>query len=296
MGEVWGWMTASWPERLRGYAVPDVRSRWDVRDTIRYALGVGAALGDSDETRFVYEAGLVALPTMALTLGTPGFWLMEPDLGLDWAQILHSEQSLKLHRPLPAEGDLIGKTWIGPLADKGAGSAALLHCIRHLYDPTTQALVAEMEELWRLRGAGGFGGENIPLGLGFAPMPTDLPDRSVALPTARNQALLYRLTGDRNPLHALPTIAAQAGFDQPILHGLATMGLVARALIQACGDGDAARLTAIKMRFTAPVLPGDKVVTEIWDEAGSVRFRARVLTRDAVVVDGGSATFIKEKA
>jgi acyl dehydratase len=287
-------MTESWPDRLRAHSVPDIRSRWDVRDTIRYALGVGAALSDIDETAFVFEGGLVALPTMGLTLGTPGFWLMEPELGLDWPQILHGEQSLTLHRPLPAEGEVIGKTWIGPLSDKGAGKPALLHCIRHLYDSASKDLIAEMEELWVLRGAGGFGGQNAPVGVGLDDMPDGPPDAALNLPTARNQAVLYRLTGDRNPLHILPEVAAKGGFERPILHGLATMGLIGRALLQMRCDGDAARLTAMKLRFTAPVYPGDEVVTEIWDEDDAVRFRATVPARGAVVVDCGSATVIKE--
>jgi acyl dehydratase len=287
-------MIASWPDRLRAHSVPDVRSRWDVRDTIRYALGVGAALSDIDETRFVYEDGLVALPAMALTLGTPGFWLMEPELGLDWPQILHGEQSLTLHRPLPAEGDVIGKTWIGPLSDKGAGKPALLHCIRHLYDPVTKDLIAEMEELWVLRSAGGFGGQNVPLGVGLDDMPDGQPDAVLTLPTARNQAALYRLTGDRNPLHVLSDVAAKGGFDRPILHGLATMGLIGRALVPMHCGGDATRLTAMKLRFTAPVYPGDEVMTEIWDTDDAFRFRATVPARSVVVVDCGSATVIKE--
>jgi acyl dehydratase len=289
-------MTASWPDRLRAYRVPDVRSRWDVRDAIRYALGVGAALSDIDETQFVFEDGLVALPTMALTLGTPGFWLMEPELGLDWPQILHGEQSMTLHRPLPAEGDVIGKTWIGPLSDKGVGKPALLHCIRHLYDPASKDLIAEMEELWVLRDAGGFGGRNIPLGVGLVAMPEGAPDAALALPTARNQAALYRLTGDRNPLHILPDVAAKGGFERTILHGLATMGLIGRALIQMLSNGEAARLNAMKLRFTAPVYPGDEVMTEVWDGDEAVRFRATVPARGVVVVDCGSATVIKEKS
>ena len=287
-------MTASWPDRLRAYRVPDVRSRWDVRDTIRYALGVGAGLSDIDEMGFVFEDGLAALPTMALMLGTPGFWLMEPELGLHWQKILHGEQSLKLHRPLPPDGDVIGKTWIGPLSDKGMEKPALLHCIRHLYDPANKALVAEMEELWVVRGVGGFGGENVPLGVGLDAMPDGPPDAALELPTARNQAALYRLTGDRNPLHILPEIAREGGFDRPTLHGLATMGLIGRALIHARCKGDAARLSAMKLRFTAPVFPGDEVLTEIWDAGDTVRFRARVPSRDVVVADCGSAVILEE--
>jgi acyl dehydratase len=282
-------MTANWVDRLRSYTVPDVRDKWGVRETILYALGVGASLSEIDETQFVFEDGLVALPMMALVLGTPGFWLTNEELGLDWKLILHGEQSMKLLRPLPATGDLIGKTWIGPIADKGPGKPAMLHCTRQLFDPLTKELVAEMQDVCVLRGMGSFGGENLRLTVVDETRPQGAPDKTITLPTSRNQAAIYRLSRDRNPLHVVPAVAAQAGFERPILHGLSTFGVIGRALIHACCDGDATRLTEMRLRFTAPVYPGDIVLTEVWREDETVRFRASVPSRNVVVADYGSA-------
>jgi acyl dehydratase len=276
--------------RLRGFLVPETRDRYDRRDTILYALGVGAGLSDLDETALVFERDLLALPTMALVLGTPGFWLMDRATGLDWPRILHGEQSLRLFRPLPPEGDVIGRTTIAEVSDKGPGKPAMLRCTRELSDGVTGVRIAALDEIWVLRGAGGFGGDNIALSPVSPPLPDRAPDAALALPTTRNQAMLYRLTGDRNPVHVDPGIAAAGGFERPILHGLATMGLVARALVRLACDGDPRRLSAMRLRFTAPVFPGDVILTELWEEERALRFRARVPARGVTVIDGGSAT------
>lgn len=279
-------------DRLLSYRVPEYRESYDLRDTILYALGVGAGLSENvDELGFLYERDLKALPTMALVLGTPGFWAMDPKTGLDWQHILHGEESLVLHRPIEAEGELVGKTWVEDIADKGPGKPVMIRSRRTL-STLSGLLVAEMSELWVVRGAGGFGGErNLP-GEPLPPLP-DLPaDCTIELPTSRNQALIYRLSGDRNPLHADPELARSVGFDGPILHGLSTMGVIGRALIHMCAEGNPRHLRSMKLRFTAPVVPGDVIATEIWDEGdGSARFRASVPARGVVVADCGIATF-----
>lgn len=276
--------------RLRAFRIPETRDRYDRRDTILYALGVGAGLSDLDETAMVFERDLLALPTMAAVLGTPGFWLMDRATGLDWPRILHGEQSLKLFRPLSPEGYVIGRTTIGELSDKGPGKSVMLRCVRELSDGETGAQIALLEEIWVLRWAGGFGGDNIALTPALPPMPDRAPDAALALPTAHNQAMLYRLTGDRNPLHIDPGTAAAGGFERPILHGLATMGLTARALVHLACDGDPRRLSAMRLRFTAPTFPGDVVLTEMWEEGATLRFRASVPARAVTVIDGGFAT------
>lgn len=276
-------------DRLRSYRIPPVREACDVREAILYALGVGAGLSDLDERALVFERDPRVLPTMALVLGTPGFWPMDPELGLDWPTILHGEQTLRLFRPLQPGQQLTGRIEIGEVADKGPGKPALVRARRILTTPN-DAILAEMDETWVLRGAGGFGGErDLPASPGRA-LPARPADAAVALPTARNQAALYRLTGDRNPLHIDPETAGMGGFDRPILHGLSTMGVVGRALIHLCGGGDPHRLTAMSLRFTAPVFPGETIRTEIWrDDDGSVLFRAAVAERNVVVIDGGVA-------
>ena len=230
-------------ERLRRYKVPDARDLYDPRDAILYALGTGAGLSAQvDELDMVFERNLKVLPTMALVLGTAGFWLMDPAVGLDWPRILHGEQSLVLHRPLDPQDELTGSTRIGEIADKGPGKPALFRAYRTLKDLGGN-VVAEMTELWVLREAGGFGGARALPGPDPEPLPAAPAPFSLDLPTSRQQALIYRLSGDRNPLHVHPETARLGGFDQPILHGLSTMGLVARALVHLHCGGDPQRPT-----------------------------------------------------
>ncbi|GAB4153508.1 MAG: MaoC/PaaZ C-terminal domain-containing protein [Sphingomonadales bacterium] len=277
-------------DRLRQWRIAPARSQYGRDDTIIYALGVGAGLSDWPEEQFVYEDGLAALPSMALTLGTPGFWAMDPALGLDWPMILHGEQSLRMHRPLPPAGDVTGQTEIGAIADKGTGRAALLQSTHKLFDTASGAPVATMEAVWVLRGAGGFGGADVAVGPALTTMPTRAADLEVTLPTSPQQAMLYRLTGDRNPLHILPAIARQAGFERPILHGLSTFGVIARALIHGCCAGNAERLQAMRLRFSAPVYPGDVLTTRIWRQASNqLSFQTICQARDVIVADGGDA-------
>jgi acyl dehydratase len=204
--------------------------------------------------------------------------------------VLHGEQSFRLHRPLEPEGDISGETRVASLRDRGPGKPVTMHCTRELVDGATGAPVASLEELWVLRGAGGFGGEDRPNALALPAMPERAADLSLDLPTAANQAALYRLTGDRNPLHIDPATAREAGLARPILHGLATMGLVGRAIVHLVCEGDPRRLSAMRLRFTAPVLPGDVIRTELWDHGdGRFRFRASVPARDVRVIDCGGA-------
>lgn len=276
-------------EKLRAYAIPQTRDDYDPRDVILYALGVGAGLAEEiDETAFLFERRLQALPTMALVLGTPGFWAMDPQSGLDWLNILHGEQRLKLHRPLDPDGTLIGDTVVTDIADKGPGKAAMLRATKRLTSPGG-TLVAEATETWFIRGAGGFGGPRDLPGDSLPGIPDRAPDYDITLPTSRAQAAIYRLSGDRNPLHIDPAVARSTGLDRPILHGLATMGLAARALIHTCCAGDAARLREIGLRFTAPVYPGDTIRTLVWQDDDTLHFRCDAVERGVRVVDNGIA-------
>lgn len=274
---------------LRAYSVPQTQDDYDPRDAILYALGVGAGLSEEiDETSLLFERQLQALPTMALVLGSPGFWAMDPKSGLDWLGILHGEQRLVLHAPLDPAGTLIGTTEVTDLADKGPGKAALVRAIKRLHTPGG-TLVAETTETWIVQGAGGFGGPRALPGDPLAPVPQRDPDFAITLPTSRAQAATYRLSGDRNPLHIDPETARKAGFDRPILHGLSTMGLIGRALIHAACNSDAARLREIALRFTAPVYPGDTIRTLIWQDGRTLHFQADAMERGSRVIDNGIA-------
>lgn len=277
-------------DKLKTWHFPDLEHRYEVKDTILYALGVGCGADpmDRSELPFVYEEGLKALPTMAVVLGYPGFWLKDPDTGVDWRKILHGEQGLVIHRPLPASGTVIGRTRVTEIVDKGPGKGALLYSDRDVIDKASGDLLATLTSTTFIRGEGGFGGPSGP-----SPEPHALPDRApdetVDLKTLPQAALIYRLSGDDNPLHADPDVAAVAGFERPILHGLCTYAVAGRAVLKACCGNDPARLRRFNVRFSAPVLPGETIRTEIWRSGSTVSFRARVVERDIVVLNNGLA-------
>lgn len=273
--------------KLLAHRIPSARDDYDPRDAIIYALGVGAGLSAGiDERRFLYERELVVLPTMALVLGTPGFWPMDPASGLDWLSILHGEQRLRLFRPLEPAGTLVGETRITDVADQGAGKEALVRAVKQLKS-LGGTLVAEATETWVVRGAGGFGGaRDLPVDP-LPPVPERAPDAVVELPTALAQAATYRLAGDRNPLHIDPAYAARAGFDRPILHAASSLGVAARAIIHGAAGGDATRLSSIAGRFTAPVIPGETIATALWIDGARVRFQASV--GNTIVIGHGLA-------
>lgn len=272
----------------------EIEQHYTVRDTILYALGTGAGIDayTPAKLRYVYEARLQALPTMATVLAAPGFWQREEQFGIDWQKILHGEQSVTLHRPLPVEGVVASALKIDAIYDKGAGKGALLYSTRELYETASGDHLATIRQGSFLRGNGGQGG----LGDG-APKPHAIPaereaDASVALPTRPEQALIYRLSGDYNPLHADPAIAEVAGFAAPILHGLASYGLVGRAVLGLLCDDDGTRLKRLDVRFSGPVYPGETITTEVWkDGDGRASVQAKVAARDAVVLNNGYAEY-----
>lgn len=277
-------------ETLKNWPFPDLEQSYGARDTMLYALGVGCGHDplDRGDLRFVYEEGLQALPTQAVVLGYPGFWLKDPGTGVDWRKVLHGEQGLVLHAPLPAAGTVVGRTRVTEILDKGAGKGALLFSEREVVDKASGRLLCTVTATTFLRGEGGFGG---PAGPAPAPhaLPETAPEIALDLPTLPQAALIYRLSGDYNPLHADPAVAAAAGFPRPILHGLATYGVAGRALLRACCDGDPARLKRLQVRFSAPVFPGETLRTEIWRDRATLSFRCRVLERDVVVLNNGLA-------
>ncbi len=276
--------------KLKAWPFPDLEHSYTAKDTILYALGVGCGADpvDRSELPFVYEDGLKALPTMAVVLGYPGFWLKDPNTGVDWRKVLHGEQGLVIHKPLPATGTVIGRTRVTEIIDKGPGKGALLLSERDVIDKASGDLLATLTSTTFIRGEGGFGGPSGPSPEPH-PLPERAPDLAVDLPTLPQAALIYRLSGDYNPLHADPDVATGAGFPRPILHGLCTYAVAGRAILKACCDNDPARLTRLDLRFSAPVLPGETVRTEIWRDGSEVSFRARVVERDVVVLNNGRA-------
>jgi len=260
------------------------------RDTILYALGVGAGMDaptDPGELKFVYESGLQALPTQAVVLAYPGFWARDPKYGLDWKRVLHGEQSIELHGPLPVQGRLKGVTTFDAIYDKGADKGAVLYSRRRIYDEASAREIATVRQSSFLRGDGGFGGrsEGAP-----APHPTPArpADFTLVARTRPDQALLYRLSGDSNPLHIDPAVAREGGFSAPILHGLATYGVVGRTLLKALAGNNPARMRRLDVRFSSPVYPGETLEIDVWRESErQAAFRARAPGRGLVVLKNG---------
>jgi len=278
------------PLKLRHWQFPDIEHTYTEKDTMLYALGLGCGsdASDPDDLKFVYERGLVALPTMAVVLAHPGNWLESKESTADYSKVLHGEQYLTLDRPLPPKGTVIGRGRIVDLLDKGKEKGALLYAERTLLDKETGERIATMTSAAMLRGDGGFGGKSGPQPAAHQ-LPDGQPLRHLDIKTHSNSALIYRLSGDRNPLHADPAAAARGGFGMPILHGLCTFGVAGRAILKACCGGDPARLKSLQVRFSAPVFPGETLRTELWPNGGEVSFRARVMERDVVVLNNGLA-------
>ena len=277
-------------QTLLNYRFPDVEQRYDQHTTLQYALSVGLGNDPVDlhQLQFVYEDNLRALPTMATVLGCGDFWGTDPALGLDWPRLLHGEQSLRLHQTLPASGHVRGRSRIVDVIDKGEDIGAFLLTETELTDLASDALLATLSATVIARGDGGFGGPG-----GHLPAPPAIPDRKpdmhCDLPTLKQMALLYRLNGDKNPLHADPAIARSVGFERPILHGLCCFGIAGHALLKTCCAYDPSRLLAMRVRFSAPVYPGETLRTELWRDGEQIAFCCWALERDELIISHGSA-------
>lgn len=264
------------------------------RDTILYNLGIGlgaAAVEDAALLRYVVEPDLMSFPTMACVLGVARDWFYDPRYGVDFAKVLHGEEDIEILGPLPASGRVRGISRIDDLWDRGVEKGAVMRFSKTLRNAAGEGIAVCTSTLM-LRGNGGFGGSTQGLPQAVQ-LPQRDPDGAMDMPTRPEQALIYRLSGDANPLHALPAVARKAGFPRPILHGLCSFGTAARALVLALADGDASRLRRFGLRFASPVYPGETLRVEYWRLGeGNAAFRARVIERDVVVLTGGRASIV----
>jgi acyl dehydratase len=270
-------------DRVRGAALPEAIHTWDADDVMLYHLGVGAGVPPTDpgELEYVYEAGLKVLPTFATI---PMFSSMMGILSLDGldinpAMILHGEHSIRLAGPIPTAATVTNEARVSEVYDKGKGALVLVEVSS--IDASGSALFTNVASIF-VRGEGGFGGDSGPEPAKSGPERT--PDHSVASPTLPQQALMYRLSGDKNPLHADPAFAAFAGFDRPILHGLCSYGIVCKAVVDTIAGGDVSRVTAFSARFTGVVYPGETLVTRMWEDDDGWIVEAATSERGATVI------------
>lgn len=272
-------------EAALGARLPEDTFSWVEEDVILYnlALGAGNPPTDPRELRYVYEGDLVALPTFGTIppFGTMMSMGAVEGFDINLGQILHGEHELIVHREIPASGSVRQSGRVAHIYDKVKGALVVLEIVS-VMEKTDEQLFTNRASIY-IRGEGGFGGESGP------PAGNHPPDReadhTVPATTLPQQALLYRMaSGDKNPLHADPGFAAFAGFERPILHGLCTYGMVAKAVVDHALDGDPKRLAAYGARFSGHVFPGETLVTRIWDESEGLIVTARVEERDTKVI------------
>jgi acyl dehydratase len=269
-----------------------VRRRWDSKDCLIYALGVGAGAADPlDELEFTTENTSEkpqrALPTIAVVIGPLGLGM--GNIGtFNPAMLVHGEQAITLHREIPVEGELEAVGEVTGIYDKGKGAVIVSEAKVTLVDTGEPLFDTRMSAF--IRGEGGWGGDRGPSGTPNQ-APEREPDQTVTVQPRHDQALLYRLSGDRNPLHSDPAFAAMGGFDKPILHGLCTYGFTGRALLHAVCNGDPARFKGQEARFASPVLPGEALTVKIWNDGDGTAIYQTCGGDGRVVIDAGRVNF-----
>lgn len=274
-------------------AVGDVRTMsWSSKDALLYAVGIGAGQSDLPfTTENTQNTPQVVFPTFAVVAGSgtasAGASAMSQIGSFNWALLVHGSQAITLHRPIPVEAQATTQDTVVAMYDKGKAAVVVME---------NEVKSSDGEPLWStrsavfIRGEGGWGGDRGPSGPQNEPPADTAPSHEISLQTSPDQAFVYRLSGDRNPLHTDPAFAALGGFDRPILHGLCTYGFTGRALLGALADNDVTRFHHIEGRFSSPVMPGDALTVRIWrTDHGVAVFTTSV--GDRVVIDQGLARF-----
>jgi len=276
-------------EALKALLFPVVEHRYEIKDTILYALGLGYGFDPVEEgqLQFVYERNLRAVPSMCLVLGSMGPWMQKSELRIDFLRLLHGEQSFQLHRPLAPSGDVIARQFIEAVVDKGEGKGALVFLQKTLHSKDDE-LISTIRQTLFLRGDGGCGDFGIPpLESNQEELPmVDSASLQFDCPTLPQQALIYRLSGDYNPLHVDPQVSFRAGFERPILMGLCTMGIATRVAINLLCDDQPERLTSMSVRFSRPLIPGETIQFRFMNTSpGHALFTAQCLDRNVTILD-----------
>ncbi|MFC3787107.1 acyl dehydratase [Sphingopyxis italica] len=272
------------PDRILAHDFGEARQSYTARDAILYALGVGLGGDPLDEgdLAFLDETRLSVLPTFAVTLCSPGMWIRDAAFGVDFRRLVHSAQSAEFHALLPASAEVVGTARVVGLADRGEGRGAVLELERQIADAADGGLYCTLRQTLLLRGNGGFGGSPPPPTTSV--IPDTAPDAEASARLSPRAALIYRLSGDWNPLHIDPAFAKSAGFERPIMHGLGSYAVAGAAVSRAL-DRNPADMSALSCRFSGIVLPGDTLTFSIWLDADGAAFRAHVEGR--LVLDEG---------
>ncbi|MDR6834090.1 MULTISPECIES: MaoC/PaaZ C-terminal domain-containing protein [unclassified Sphingopyxis] len=276
------------PDRLLAHDFGEARQSYTARDAILYALGLGLGHDPLDDSDLVFldETRLKLLPSFAVTLCSPGMWIRDPAFGVDFRRLVHSAQAADYHAPLPAAADVVGTAKVVSLFDRGGGRGAVLELERRIADAASGEAYCTLRQTLLLRGNGGFGGPPPPASSSV--IPDVEPSAHASVPLSTRAALIYRLSGDWNPLHIDPAFARSAGFDRPIMHGLGSYGVAGAAVARALGR-DPATLSHLACRFSGIVLPGDTLQFTIWPTSDGAAFRAHV--GDRLVLDEGQAAW-----
>lgn len=280
--------------RLMNYPFPEIETNLTPRDACLYALGIGIGEQATDPAQLAFvnengcgEINFRAAPTQPVTMGFFR-WVLAPGLGLDVNRVVHGEDRITLHGPIPTEGRVLSKFEILGVQDKGEGRGALVHCrwVTRQEDSNTAFATVEMKNF--CRGDGGCGSAGVSSAITSA-IPDSPFNREAAVKIRPDAALLYRLSGDLNPLHIDPVYALSAGFEKPILHGRCTMAFAARAIWETTCPPEA--VTQISCRFSAPTYPGDTLRVLMWDCENTVHFRALSSDTGKTVIDNGQLIF-----
>jgi acyl dehydratase len=279
------------PSKAAGGKLPATEGSWGRDDVILYHLGVGAGMEkptDAKELEYTYEKNLKVLPSFAVVpvFGSLMSMAGVPGIKINFAMVLHGEQAIEIHKPIPVAAEIVSEGRVAGLYDKGKAALIVLE-VESKEKSTGDKLFTNWFSVFA-RGEGGFGGDSGPKA-GNQP-PEREPDLVTESRTLPQQALIYRLSGDKNPLHADPEFAKIGGFDVPILHGLCSYGTVCKAAVDGILDGAVDKVAGYAARFAGVVFPGETIITSMWKEADKILISAKTKERDTPVISNSAIT------
>ena len=277
------------PKKALGAELGEGKYTWTKDQVILYHLGVGAGVPPTDrsELEYTYEKNLKVLPSYGVipVFGALGGLGSVPGLSFNFAMLLHGEQDIEVHQPIPPEATVTSSGRVAEIWDKGKAALVVLEVKTR--DEAGKPLFTNRFSLF-LRGEGGFGGESGPKAGNEAP--TRAPDGVITSSLLPQQALIYRLSGDKNPLHADPDFAKMGGFDKPIIHGLCSYGVVCKAIVDKVLGGDVTKVARYQARFAGVGFPGETYLTSYWKEGDRILIQAKSKERDAVIISNAAIT------